>query len=120
MARARLLIASPAVLCAAQVAERTLYLWNNDYFVSLVAQNRRAVLPLMIGALRDGTEGRHWNKTVGGLTANVERLFADMDGPLHTETLAWWRIKCDEDRLIREARDAQWASLLNAEPSPRG
>ncbi|CAI5953026.1 unnamed protein product [Closterium sp. NIES-64] len=44
-----------------QVAERTLFLWNNDYIVSLVAQNRAAVLPLIFGALERNARS-HWNQ----------------------------------------------------------
>merc|ERR1719424_2364413 len=34
-----------------QVAERTLLLWNNDYVVQLINQNRHALFPLILGAL---------------------------------------------------------------------
>merc|ERR1719281_1439458 len=32
-----------------QVAERTLFLWNNDYIVKLINQNRQALFPIVIG-----------------------------------------------------------------------
>ena len=50
--------------CAAwQVAERSLFLWNNEYIVSLVAQQRTAVLPLVFAAL-ERNERSHWNPQV--------------------------------------------------------
>ena len=45
---------------ALQVAERSLFLWNNEYIVSLVAQQRTAVLPLVFAAL-ERNERNHWN-----------------------------------------------------------
>ena len=44
----------------AQVAERSLFLWNNEYIVSLVAQQRSAVLPLVFASL-ERNEREHWN-----------------------------------------------------------
>lgn len=46
------------------MAERSLFLWNNEYIVSLVAQQRTAVLPLVFAAL-ERNERNHWNPQVG-------------------------------------------------------
>ena len=56
-----------------QVAERALFLWNNDYIVNLVAQNRHALLPLCFGALEKNARN-HWNAAVGGECHNSVRL----------------------------------------------
>ena len=45
------------------MAERSLFLWNNEYIVSLVAQQRTAVLPLVFAAL-ERNERNHWNPQV--------------------------------------------------------
>ena len=45
------------------MAERSLFLWNNEYIVSLVAQQRTAVLPLVFAAL-ERNERHHWNPQV--------------------------------------------------------
>ena len=70
--------------CAAQVAERSLFLWNNEYIVSLVAQQRGAVLPLVFAAL-ERNAASHWNPAVHGLTCNVRKMFQDMDEQLYEE-----------------------------------
>lgn len=57
-----------------QVAERSLFLWNNEYIVSLVAQFRREVLPLVFGPLQENAD-HHWNPAVHGLTLNVRKMF---------------------------------------------
>lgn len=57
---------------AVQVAERSLFLWNNEYIVSLVAQQRTAVLPLVFAAL-ERNERNHWNPQVGDLAGQIYR-----------------------------------------------
>ncbi|KAH9260794.1 hypothetical protein BASA81_001261 [Batrachochytrium salamandrivorans] len=67
-----------------QVSERALFLWNNEYVVSLVNQNRHQILPLVISNLnRNSTE--HWNQTVMALTGNVVKLFQEMDKNFYRE-----------------------------------
>jgi len=61
-----------------QVAERALFLWNNEYIVSLIAQNKHLVLPLVITSLSKNAS-EHWNLTVTSLTGNVLKLFVEMD-----------------------------------------
>ena len=46
------------------MAERSLFMWNNEYIVSLVAQQRAAVLPLVYAAL-ERNESEHWNPQAG-------------------------------------------------------
>ncbi|CAL5365515.1 unnamed protein product [Camellia sinensis] len=80
---------------ARQVAERALFLWNNEHVVSLIAQNRQVILPLIYEALEKNMRG-HWNQAVHGLTANVRRMFLEMDAELFEE--------CDQQHAEREAR----------------
>ncbi|KAL7215203.1 hypothetical protein ACSBR1_027381 [Camellia fascicularis] len=81
-----------------QVAERALYLWNNEHIVGLIAQNRQVILPLIFEALGKNIEG-HWNQAVHGLTANVRKMFLDMDAELFEE--------CDQQHAEREARSRE-------------
>ena len=60
---ARLRHCPTAPPCHPQVAERSLFLWNNEYIVQLVAQHRETVLPLVIGALEHNAK-HHWNPAV--------------------------------------------------------
>lgn len=78
-----------------QVAERALFLWNNDHIVSLIAQNRGTVFPLIYCALEKNIRG-HWNQAVHGLTSNVRKMFLDMDGELFEE--------CEQQYIEKEAR----------------
>ncbi len=67
-----------------QVGERSLFLWNNEYIVSLVSQHRAQVLPLVVGALEHNAK-HHWNPAVHNLSLNVRKMFQDMDATLYEE-----------------------------------
>jgi serine/threonine-protein phosphatase 2A regulatory subunit B' len=65
-----------------QVAERSLFLWNNEYIVNLVAQHRHTLLPIVLPALEENTAS-HWNPAVHGLTVNVRKMFQELDESLY-------------------------------------
>ena len=67
-----------------QVAERSLFLWNNEYIVTLVAQHRQVILPVVFNALESNARS-HWNPAVHGLTSNVKKVFQEMDMNLWRE-----------------------------------
>lgn len=73
-----------------QVAERSLFLWNNDYIVTLVAQHRHVILPVVFNALESNARS-HWNPAVHGLTSNVKKVFQDMDMVLWRECEAHYQ-----------------------------
>jgi serine/threonine-protein phosphatase 2A regulatory subunit B' len=61
-----------------QVAQRALNLWNNEYVVSLVAQERLQVLPIIFLPLYQ-TCKQHWHSEVRSMAYNVLKLFMEMD-----------------------------------------
>lgn len=61
-----------------QVAERALYYWNNEYIMSLIAENSEVILPIMFPALYRNSKN-HWNKTIHGLIYNALKLFMEMN-----------------------------------------
>ncbi|KAG1665789.1 hypothetical protein FOA52_002885 [Chlamydomonas sp. UWO 241] len=93
-----------------QVAERSLFLWNNEYIVNLVAQHRHALLPIVLPALEENSAS-HWNPAVHGLTMNVRKMFQELDEHLYDEC----KRRYDEDTLqmqqALETRDKNWAVL---------
>lgn len=96
-----------------QVAERTLFLWNNDHIVNLIAHNRQVILPIIFPAL-DRNIKSHWNPAVVNLTHNIRKMFVEMDEKLfiscHTH------FKEEETILILEAekRKEAWKQLEHA------
>ena len=99
-----------------QVAERSLFLWNNEYIVNLVAQHRHQLLPIVLPALEENTSS-HWNPAVHGLTMNVRKMFQELDEQLYDEC----KRKYDEEqvqmRQMLEARDKKWTVLQQVEMS---
>ncbi|KAM6600708.1 hypothetical protein CsatA_020317 [Cannabis sativa] len=102
-----------------QVAERALYFWNNEHIVSLIAQNRNVILPLIFEALEKNIRG-HWNQAVNGLTGNVQRMFRDMDSELFEECEREYLEKETKARDLEERRELTWKRLEDvAAQAPR-
>ena len=100
-----------------QVAERALFLWNNEYIVSLIAQNREEILPIVFEALFVNSR-KHWNSTVHGHPCNVVKLFMEMDAQLFDQCSADYR-----DQQEKNGEDAKKADMwkkieTDAEASP--
>lgn len=105
------------VVLTAQVAERALFLWNNDHIVSLVAQNRQVVLPLIFAALERNTRN-HWNQAVHGLTLNVRKMFLEMDQELFQECQRKYQEDEAKAQGLEEKREQTW-KRLEAAGEPR-
>ncbi|EFJ28034.1 hypothetical protein SELMODRAFT_171686 [Selaginella moellendorffii] len=93
-----------------QVAERALFLWNNDHVVSLVAQNRQTILPLIFSALEMNNRN-HWNQAVHGLTCNVRKMFSEMDPELFQECQRKFQEDEEKSKGIEEKREITWKRL---------
>lgn len=93
-----------------QVAERALFLWNNDHIVGLIAQNRSVVLPIIFEALEKNIQS-HWNQAVNGLTANVRKMFLEMDAELFEECQRQYQEKEAHARDLEEQRELTWRRL---------
>ncbi|XP_062212050.1 serine/threonine protein phosphatase 2A 57 kDa regulatory subunit B' beta isoform-like isoform X2 [Phragmites australis] len=93
-----------------QVAERALFLWNNDHVVSLIAQNRGVIFPIIFEALERNIQS-HWNQAVHGLTANVRKMFLDMDSELFEECQQQYMEKQAKAKEMQEQRELAWRQL---------
>uniref|UniRef100_A0A7S3DB75 Serine/threonine protein phosphatase 2A regulatory subunit n=1 Tax=Palpitomonas bilix TaxID=652834 RepID=A0A7S3DB75_9EUKA len=93
-----------------QVAERALFLWNNEYVVSLINQNRHVIFPIIFPALQRNSTG-HWNTTVHSLTYNVQKLLMEMDGRLYEECVKMVRQQKEKQQAKKDARKKTWSML---------
>ncbi|KAG2497759.1 hypothetical protein HYH03_004031 [Edaphochlamys debaryana] len=93
-----------------QVAERSLFLWNNEYIVNLVAQHRHQLLPILFPALEENTNS-HWNPAVHGLTCNVRKMFQELDEQLYEECKRKYEEEQASERQAMETRDRKWEYL---------
>uniref|UniRef100_A0A5B6Z4X6 Serine/threonine protein phosphatase 2A regulatory subunit n=1 Tax=Davidia involucrata TaxID=16924 RepID=A0A5B6Z4X6_DAVIN len=96
-----------------QIAERALFLWNNEHIVSLIAQNRSVVLPIIFEALEKNIQS-HWNQAVHGLTVNVRKMFSEMDAELFEECQRQYAEKEANAKELEEQRELTWQRLAAA------
>lgn len=93
-----------------QVAERALFLWNNDHIDNLIKQNRKVILPIIFPALERNAR-HHWNQAVHGLTLNVRKMFYDLDPELFKECLQKFQEEESKEDEIKTRREATWKRL---------
>merc|ERR1712048_1551013 len=86
-----------------QVAERTLFFWNNDYIVKLINQNRHEIFPAIVAALYKNSK-QHWNSAVHGLTFNVLKLLMEADPQLFGQCSAQSRSEEESNERCNQPR----------------
>ncbi|XP_044464200.1 serine/threonine protein phosphatase 2A 57 kDa regulatory subunit B' kappa isoform-like [Mangifera indica] len=96
-----------------QVAERALFLWNNDQIVNLIAHNRLVILPIIFPVLEKNAQS-HWNPAVLNLTLNVRKMFSEMDDVLFISCHSQFREEDARLSLAAEKRKKAWERLENA------
>ncbi|GER46919.1 serine/threonine protein phosphatase 2A 57 kDaregulatory subunit B' iota isoform [Striga asiatica] len=95
-----------------QVAERALFLWNNDQVINLVTQNRQVLIPIIYPALEANTKN-HWNQAVLNLTLNVRKIFSEMDDALVSACVASYHEEQERKTSEIEKRNDIWERLEN-------
>ncbi|XP_019759013.1 serine/threonine-protein phosphatase 2A 56 kDa regulatory subunit gamma isoform isoform X3 [Dendroctonus ponderosae] len=93
-----------------QVAERALYYWNNEYVMSLVAENASEILPLMFPSLYKNSKS-HWNKTIHGLIYNSLKLFMEMNQKLFDECTQQYRQERQREKDRQNQRQELWEKV---------
>ncbi|XP_074574927.1 serine/threonine protein phosphatase 2A 57 kDa regulatory subunit B' kappa isoform-like [Curcuma longa] len=93
-----------------QVAERALFLWNNDHVINLVSQNRQAIMPLIFPALERNIQC-HWNQSVLNLTQNVKKMLPEMDPELFVACERQHHEDEEKRKVTEETRRMIWERL---------
>jgi serine/threonine-protein phosphatase 2A regulatory subunit B' len=93
-----------------QVAERALFLWNNEYIVQQITNFKKSIFPIVFASLAQNAEG-HWNSTVHGLTYNVQKLLMEMDSELYDAEAARYEAAQADKAKQEEQAKAQWAAV---------
>jgi len=101
-----------------QVAERALYLWNNEYVMSLIEENSAAIMPIMFPALYRISK-EHWNQTIVALVYNVLKTFMEMNSKLFDELTATYKAERQKEKKKEKERDELWRKLAELEISHR-
>jgi serine/threonine-protein phosphatase 2A regulatory subunit B' len=88
-------------------------MWNNDHIVSLVAQNRQAIVPIVTPTLEENIQN-HWNVSVLNLTANVKKMLSEMDEELFSTCLARHKEDGERQASLEQKRRLAWERLESA------
>lgn len=93
-----------------QVAERALFLWNNDHIENLIKQNHKIILPIVLPALERNARD-HWNQAVRSLTINVCKIFSDTDPEFYEKCKVKFQEDEAQEKDLKSMREARWKRL---------
>ncbi|KAJ4798000.1 Serine/threonine protein phosphatase 2A regulatory subunit B' gamma isoform [Rhynchospora pubera] len=93
-----------------QVAERALFLWNNDHIESLIKQHYKVIVPIILPALERNSSS-HWNQAVQNLSVNVRRILHDHDPDFFAECSRRYQEERERDKTIKAKQEANWRRL---------
>lgn len=93
-----------------QVAERALFLWNNDAVAQFTNEHRKEILPILYPALNSNTS-HHWNATVHSLAFNIIRMFMEMDIALWDKVSKNHEEEEKKKKLQQQRRTSKWETL---------
>jgi len=92
-----------------QVAERALFLWNNDAVAQFTNEHREKILPILFPALNSNTQ--HWNATVNSLAFNIIRMFMEMDITLWDKVSKAADAEATKKANLKTQRSKRWEAL---------
>ncbi|OII72755.1 protein phosphatase 2A regulatory B subunit [Cryptosporidium andersoni] len=95
------------------VAERVLYLWNNEVIVNLINTYKGEIYPVLVKALASQNKKIHWNSTVHGLTFVVNKVLAETDPALFAQITEKNNVEIQKSEVIQQKRDDNWKQILN-------
>lgn len=96
-----------------QVAERTLFLWNNEQLVSqgcLSTNYISSYLPILYSPLYEKS-GSHWNQTVESLARNVLSMYNEMDQETLQECTYNYATRRDELEAKKKETAEKWEKI---------
>ncbi|KAK3516872.1 hypothetical protein QTP70_028188 [Hemibagrus guttatus] len=93
-----------------QVAERSLYFWNNEYILSMIEENIDKILPIMFNSLYQVSK-EHWNQTIVALVYNVLKTLMEMNSKLFDELTASYKAERQREKKKEQEREELWKRL---------
>ncbi|KAI8984697.1 phosphatase 2A regulatory B subunit-domain-containing protein [Mycotypha africana] len=93
-----------------QVAERALYFWNNEYFITLLSQNMNVLMPIIFPILYQ-TSKTHWNRTILGLIFNALKLCMNLNPQLFDQCVNQYKHQKQNERKRQREREENWKIL---------
>ncbi|KAH8585168.1 serine threonine phosphatase 2A 59 kDa regulatory subunit B gamma isoform-like [Cryptosporidium sp. chipmunk genotype I] len=94
------------------VAERVLYLWNNDIIVNLINEYKYEIYPVLIKALSCNGKKLHWNPTVHGLSFVVNKVLSDTDPELFSQIIEQYNDDSANIEIQKKEREEYWKYII--------
>ncbi|KAI4297802.1 hypothetical protein L6164_037667 [Bauhinia variegata] len=93
-----------------QVAERALYVWNNEHFVKMASTAMGEVFPIIVQGMEKNLKW-HWSKSIRQLTESVKVMLEEMDPALYLKGLE--EIRAKESKAHQEdiKRKRKWERI---------
>ncbi|CDW53420.1 serine:threonine protein phosphatase 2A 56 kDa [Trichuris trichiura] len=92
------------------VAERALYLWNDEYIYSLIEDNNEVIMPILYTPLYRMAK-EHWNQSTVSSVYNVLKYFVEMNPKLFEELSAAAKAERVKEMKKEKERDEFWKRL---------
>ncbi|CAI9769787.1 unnamed protein product [Fraxinus pennsylvanica] len=99
--------------CNSQVAERALYIWNNEQFVKMASQDIEEVFPIVVEGMEKNLKW-HWSQSVQQLTENVQEMLEEMEPSLYSKCLSQLDLRESATNQEEMRRKQRWESIEEA------
>ncbi|CAL5376969.1 serine/threonine protein phosphatase 2A 57 kDa regulatory subunit B' beta isoform-like [Camellia sinensis] len=93
-----------------QVAERALYVWNNEQFVKMASQVTEEVFPVIVEGMERNLKW-HWSKSVKQLTENVKVMLEEMEPSFYNQCLLRLQSRESVARQEEKKREEKWGKI---------
>ncbi|KAH7647953.1 phosphatase 2A regulatory B subunit [Cryptosporidium bovis] len=95
------------------VAERVLYLWNNEVIVNLINEYKYDIYPVLIRALSCNGKKLHWNPTVHGLSFVVNKVLSETDPDLFSQIIQQNNSDNVNIEIQKKKREEYWKYIID-------
>ncbi|KAI3839318.1 hypothetical protein MKW92_004223 [Papaver armeniacum] len=96
--------------CNSQVAERALYLWNNEKFVKMVTLEMEEVFPEVVLRIEMNLKG-HWSRSIRQLTESIKPMLEEMDPIMYSKCVKETEHRINMAEQEEMERKLKWEEL---------
>lgn len=96
--------------CNSQVAERALYLWNNEQFVKMVTLEMEEVFPEVVQRIEMNLKG-HWSRSIRQLTESIKPMLEEMDPIMYSKCVKETEHRINMAEQEEMKRKLKWEEL---------
>ncbi|KAJ1642949.1 serine/threonine-protein phosphatase 2A 56 kDa regulatory subunit delta isoform [Coemansia asiatica] len=93
-----------------QIAERTLGMWRNNYFVNLITDNISLILPIALSGIYRHSR-THWNRNIHNQVYQILRFFVNINEELFEQCLSDFRHQRDMERKQSKKTVDLWSTV---------